>query len=88
MPELTKDESLPVGQKPFSESCSRYFTRFCSGGRGLLVTEARQAIYLIDPELTAEEMEWTDMVYRRLPDSRKSLRKFTFSFLPMMVRRV
>ena len=55
MPELTKDESLARLAKSYFRSHAPAVLQDFVWWSGLPVTEARQAIYLIDSELTAEE---------------------------------
>ena len=55
MPELTKDESLARLARSYFRSHAPAVLQDFVWWSGLPVTEARQAIYLIDSELTAEE---------------------------------
>ena len=55
MPELTKDESLARLVRSYFRSHAPAVLQDFVWWSGLPVTEARQAIYLIDSELTAEE---------------------------------
>ena len=55
MPELTKDESLARLARSYFRSHSPAVLQDFVWWSGLPITDARQAIYLIDSELTAEE---------------------------------
>ena len=55
MPELTKDESLARLARSYFRSHAPAVLQDFVWWSGLPITDARQAIYLIDSELTAEE---------------------------------